>query len=339
MRSFVALVAVILLGLVAPSRAQDNQAPRVDHTTVGLFDSIPAQYRTSASNLRLLFVNRSVGKNIDFGLDCLSHPYGDAPNYCKRWQHSAPEFSSPESRWTGTYPRTRWHFGSWPGTTIPVEISCGGVSTAYWYEQLDCFIRHIDANPTAYDVATFQFSYLEVTDQSDIVDPARGFFGSNPPAGRKTVADLQALRSRHPNIRFVLMTTSLGRSIGTPPARDFNNALRTYAQTNGWPLFDFAAMISHSPTNGQPCYDNRDGVPYVMDGVLRENFPDDGVAVPAICQHYTGDVEGGHLITPGMIRAAKSWWILMARMSGWNPDGSAPVIPLAPRNLRIVGGV
>jgi hypothetical protein len=337
MRPLVALVVALLLCLGTTPRAQ-TQAPFVNHTTVGQFDAIPAQYLTAASNLRLLFVNRSVGKNVDFGLDCLSYTYENAPNYCTRWAHAAPEFSSPISRWTGTYPRSRWRYGSWPGTTIPVEISCGGVDTAYWYQQLDCFIRHIDANPTAYDVATFQFSYLEVTDQSDIADPVRGFFGSSPPAGRKTVADLDALRRRYPAVRFVLSTTSLGRSIGTVPARDFNAALRNYARTNGWALYDFADMTSYTPTDGAPCYDNRDGVPYIVDGVVRENFADDRVALPAICQHYTGDSEGGHLTTSGMIRAAKSWWILMARLAGWNSGGTSPSMPEAPRNLRVVGG-
>ena len=51
----------------------------------------------------------------------------------------------------------------------------------------------------------------------------------------------------------------------------------------------------------------------------------------------TGDVEGGHLIAPGIIRAAKSWWVLMARLAGWNPDGGGSSTPAAPRNLRVIG--
>ena len=95
-------------------------------------------------------------------------------------------------------------------------------------------------------------------------------------------------------------------------------------------------MTSYTPT-GEPCYDNRDGVPYILGGVVRENYPDDGLNMPAICQHYTGDVEGGHLISPGIIRAAKSWWILMARLAGWNPQGGGVSTPAAPRNLRVIG--
>jgi hypothetical protein len=337
MRPLCVLIATLVCGVVATgTRVQGQQAaPRVDHLNLELFEQIPAQYLTAASNLRLLFVNRSVGANINSGLNCLAQPYATAPSYCKQWQHAAPEFSVPENPWTGSFPRDRWQFGAWPGTGIPPEISCGGAETSYWYEQLNCFIRHIDANPAAYDVVAFQFSYLEVMEHSDITDPATGFFGSNPFPGKHTVADLAALRSRHPNIRFVLMTSSLARSIGTVQARDFNAGLRNYAQANGWPLYDFAAFISHSP-NGQPCFDNRDGVPYIINGQVRENYPNDGLDLPAICQHYTGEVDGGHLgPTAGMIRAGKAWWIMMARLAGWTPG--AVGTPTAPRNLRIVG--
>ena len=220
MRLFRVVVATIVcLGPVTAARAQ-GQAPVVNHLTVGMFDSIPEQYLRRRPSCECSSSTASVGKNVDMGPDRRRYPHDSAPNYCKRWQHSAPEFSVTPSPWTRTYSRTRWQFGAWPGTGIPPEISCGGVDTSDREQQLDCFIRHIDANPNGTDVAAFQFSYLEVTDQSDIADPVRGFFGTNPP-GAENHAHLVALRGRHPSIRFVLMTSSLGRSIGTPQARDF----------------------------------------------------------------------------------------------------------------------
>jgi hypothetical protein len=44
----------------------------VDSRSVALFDHIPEQYLTAASNTRMLFSDRSVGQNISEGLDCLT---------------------------------------------------------------------------------------------------------------------------------------------------------------------------------------------------------------------------------------------------------------------------
>jgi hypothetical protein len=52
-----------------------------------------------------------------------------------------------------------------------------------------------------------------------------------------------------------------------------------------------------------------------------ENHPDDGLSIPAICQEYTTEVEGGHLgaVSSGKIRVAKAFWVLMAQIAGWIP--------------------
>src|SRR5690606_2543925 len=67
-------------------------------------------------------------------------------------------------------------------------------------------------------------------------------------------------------------------------------------------------------------YDHRDGVTYNS-----ENNPDDGINIPAICQHYTSETEGGHLgsVSAGKIRVAKAIWVLMAQLAGWNPGGQS----------------
>ena len=85
------------------------------------------------------------------------------------------------------------------------------------------------------------------------------------------------------------------------------------------PLFDVADIESHDP-NGNPCYDNRDGVAY-NNGNTSENYPDDGLNIPAICPQYTTEVDGGHLgsVSDGKIRIAKAFWVLMAEIAGWNP--------------------
>ena len=38
-------------------------------------------------------------------------------------------------------------------------------------------------------------------------------------------------------------------------------------------------------------------------------------------EHYTTELDGGHLgsVSGGKIRAAKAFWIVMARLAGWTP--------------------
>lgn len=326
------LIPAIFLGLAVMLLPASVTAQTVDHRNLSDFESLtPAQIQ-AAQNLRLVFINRSVGHNISQGLDCLAVPYQSAPNYCKRWQHPAPEFSVSQSdiSWSGSYSRSRWAFGAWPGTGINPEIDCNS-SASYWYNQVQCFIDFVDAHAGAYDVMSFQFSYLEVTDNSDIAHPVTGFFGTNPPQGRKTIRDLEALRQRHPNVKFVLQTTSLARGIGNAVSRDFNAQMRTYAAQHNWPLLDIAAILSHD-ISGAPCYDNRDGIPYIVNGQVRENFPSDGFNYPAICQQYTSEVNGGHLGSPsaGLIRTAKAWWVLMAEIASGGSGGGGGDTPPPP---------
>jgi hypothetical protein len=115
--------------------------------------------------------------------------------------------------------------------------------------------------------------------------------------------------------------------------------MRQYARDNNKFLLDVADIESHDPW-GNPCYDNRDGVPYSV-GNASENYPDDGINSLAICQHYTRESDGGHLGNPdvGKIRIAKAFWVLMARIAGWNPGTSNTTMPARPANLRIIPGV
>ena len=94
--------------------------------------------------------------------------------------------------------------------------------------------------------------------------------------------------------------------------------MRQWTSDNDKILFDLADILSHSP-DGAPCYDNRDGVAYTINSNT-ENHPDDGLNTLAICQHYTSETEGGHLGSPsaGKIRVSKAYWVLMARIAGWD---------------------
>ncbi len=282
----------------------------VDHNSVALFESIPETYLEAAASLSMLFVDRSVGMNIDEGLDCLSYPSNlDAPNNCNRYEHVDPRYSVDPSELTwshpGGYDRSNWSFLGWSDTT------CDS-----WFKKIDCYLDYISPRMHNYDVLSFQFSYLAVDQTSSIMDEPGGYFWDNP--DRTDVFDQRAFEAQHPDKAFIYWTASLSRSIGTQVSEDFNAQMRQYAETNGIPLFDVADIESHDPA-GNPCYDNRDGVAY-DNGNGSENYPDDGINRPAICPQYTTEVDGGHLgsVSDGKIRVAKAFWVLMARIAGWD---------------------
>lgn len=307
------ILLLLLAGFVAPAPAQRIL---VDRHAVAQFARIPPPYAEAAARLRLLFMDRSVGGNIDQSLSCLAVLHADAPNFCRRYQHrdSAYAVDPSEVYWEGAWDRGRWRYEYWPE----------GCS-----EDADCFIGAVEPRIDSFDVVGFQHSYLAVMPGSRINDPVDGFFGSR---GDRGAASYAAFAARHPEKTVIWWTTSLARGIGSAESQQFNEDMRAYARAHDLVLFDVADILSHDPS-GAPCYDNRDGMAY-----LDEDHPDDGLDIPAICPQYTTETEGGHLgsISAGGIRVAKAFWVLMARIAGWDgttgvethdPDEAAPRAP------------
>lgn len=286
----------------------------VDHTSVALFDKIPDEYIIAASGLRMLFMDMSVGQNIHEALNCLSYPNPEAaPNFCFVTNHKGDAAFSADPallRWDrpGGYDRSNWQYQTYQD---------GGGGCGYWYEKLDCYIAMITPVMDEYDVLSYQITYNDVMARSNIVATPGGYFTDNP--DRSDVFDQADFEAAHPDKQFIYWTTSLARAIGTAESDAFNAQMRQYALENDQILFDVADILSHDP-DGNPCYDNRDGVPY-SDGNLSEDNPDDGTNYLAICPHYTTETEGGHLgsVSAGAIRVAKAFWVLMAQIAGWEP--------------------
>jgi hypothetical protein len=315
----------------------------VDHRSVDLFDQIPEEYLAAARNTPMLFSDRSVGWYTDLSLNCLTDglPPGD-PESSNDW-HLTPSgcrtdyYAKDRSTWlykTFTendflnnlvpqrilfdpdpvrYDRSNWTY----------EDDAGVWQTIIQQFVQDLVPRYVDSK----EILSFQFSYLNVTEDSTIDDAEAGFFIDHPHFGyypnreRWDISDLEELEAQYPDKVFVYWTTSLARSIGTLDSANFNDQMRQYAIAHNKILFDFADIEAYDD-NGNPCYDNRDGVEFcrVNDGIC-ENYPDDRLDIPAICQDYTAEIDGGHFnnLSAGKIRVAKAFWVLMARIAGWNP--------------------
>ncbi len=294
----------------------------VDHTSLPLFDQIPEQYLTAARNLHMYFSDRSVGLNIYESLSCLAaSSWASSSSDCRKDFN----FATPDEFDRKTYNQTDWNNG-----TVPELIQFTPDSNrynfsnweyefehgSYWYEiTRDFFTVKIPAKLPTNDVLSHQFSYLAVNTGSLIAHPTRGYFADT---SYYDIHEMEDLIADNPDKVFFLWTSSLARNIGTQESTAFNHAMRLYAIEHGMILFDAADILSHD-RNGQPCFDNRDGVEFRgTDG--SENYPDDGIALPAICNDYTTEYDNGHLgMGGGRVTMAKAFWILMARIAGWNP--------------------
>jgi hypothetical protein len=305
----------------------------IDHRAVALFESIPPEYLEKARNTKLIFSDRSVGANISQGLDCLAlgTSWGSVPANCRRGYVDKSGTTWTWKTFTSAdlanqqvpsdilydpdpviYDRSNWTF----------DIRMGE-----WDQLIADFVNQIvPQNLEKNEIFSFQFNYFSVAAGSDITDPETGFFIDQPHDGyypnreRWDISDLEDLEVQYPDKRFFYWTTSLARSVGSEESQIFNDQMRDYAAANGKVLYDFADIISHDPDNNQPCFDNRDGVEYCSQNGDCENHPDDGVEIPAICQDYTTEIDGGHLgsVASGKIRAAKAFWVMVAVMNGWD---------------------
>jgi len=338
------------IGLILTSRNQKAQrnttayaqkAPRViivDHNSIALFEQIPQEYIDVARNTHMVFSDRSVGQNINEALDCLTaSSWLSAPSRCR-----VDYYRKDGNTWySKTFGSTEYNSGTVPSrilfTPDPVKYSRASwtfVPKSDSWENLTAdFVRNIvptykDAN----DVISYQFSYLNITPDSNISDPVSGFFADQPHYGyyvnreRWDISDLEDIERNYPNKKFIYWTTSLARSIGTQQGDDFNNQMRSYARTHNKILFDFADIESHD-ANSNPCYDIRDGVQTCNGNTgVCEDYADDGQNLTAICRDYTTEKDGGHLgsVAGGEIRVAKAFWVLMAEIAGWDPGNSSP---------------
>ncbi|MDD2823087.1 MAG: cohesin domain-containing protein [Candidatus Daviesbacteria bacterium] len=108
---------------------------------------------------------------------------------------------------------------------------------------------------------------------------------------------MEALMAAYPTKKFIWWTMPIMTS-GDPSRDAFNNNLRTYAATHNIILFDLAAIESHDPAGNA-----------ITSGGLEAMYP-----------AYSSD--GGHLTAAGSQRVAQAFWVMMARISGW--DGVIP---------------
>ncbi|MBI3983850.1 hypothetical protein HY346_00970 [Candidatus Microgenomates bacterium] len=306
----------------------------VNHNSLSLFPQIPEQYLGPARAKRVLFMDQSVGLNLHGALNCLTKSsYSQAANVCRR-----DYIMNADGTWTAflrtdpntvhpyiqffpdpiKYTRANWKYyyhyqgGSWQDAA---KYFIKGLHNGIIQARMPITLEPVNLNVSDFDVLSFQFSYLHIAAGS-----TAGQFFTELPGEFDDAYDLEREMNEHflsEGKQFFYWTTSLGRSIGTAESESFNNTMRAWANLYQRPLLDFSDIEAFDKNSG-PCFDDRDGVLYSGTNGA-ENYPDDGLLIPAVCQEKTTEINGGHLVTAqGTVSAIKGFWIMMARLSGWN---------------------
>lgn len=299
------LSLVVGLGLltVAPTVRSQSSPIIVDHTNLVKIDQIPSTYIQAAQALRASTIGRSVGWNIDNGLNCLAQSYATAPSSCKSGL-------DPSLVWSGNYPRPNWTTWYWPGVGLPnpVPAPCANLSNGLWTTYQPVFICFGNERMTSYDVFSFQFDYL-TGGWSDSI----GNYFTQRAATNDDSYDFETWRSALASGKQAFMwTTSLMKKddcqgcTGTlQRLNDYNVAARPWAVNHNTPLLDMADIESHDLA-GNLCTFN---------------------GYPRICDAYTPEASGGHLSATGQTLAATAYWNMLARLVGWPGPTGGDVTP------------
>jgi hypothetical protein len=147
--------------------------------------------------------------------------------------------------------------------------------------------------PNSYEFVAFKFGYVDGVTGSNI---HLKFFDNELDDNFPSIEDLEALEAAHPERTIIYWTMGLARVIGTEEAQSFNQQMRAYAIANDKVLMDIGDILSHDPNGALCTYDGYE----------------------ALCADYTREEVGGHLNARGMQRMAKAYWVLMAKLAGWD---------------------
>ncbi len=284
----------------------------VDHTSLALFGQLPPSAIESAKRLRSLFLHASVGGTILTALRCLA---GEMDNraYCAAL--SDPRYDYQNWVWQ---PHAS---GGCEGKLQDLVDAVAAQPDFDVYHQKYCYFEGLDAigccgnidaclqacpgqpDPTACEQRCEQTFQTKLDDFVDLY-----------------VSTMNQLEADHPDKRFVWWT--IPYAIGDERcAHEFNQRLRQYANEHEKALFDIGDIEAHDHLDRLVTTGGHESVHPYYCGEFKSN------AQAASCHpDFPYDViwDSDDLIEPecgegGNIRLAKAYWVLMARLAGWQP--------------------
>ncbi len=285
----------------------------IDHTSLPLFDQIPDLYVQSASQLKSLFIHASVGGTIQTGMRCLAGEL-DTRAYCAA-------ISDP-----------KYDYGNWTWQAHN-QGGCEG--------KLQDLVQAAAAQPD-FDVYQQKFCYFEgldaigcCTNFDSCVEPCPGQADPGAcvqaceQAFQESLQDfldlytgtMEQLEASYPGKRFVWWT--IPYVIGDEKcAHEFNQRLRQYANEHQKALMDIGDIEAHDHLGNLVTTGGHESAHPYYCGEFKSNQ-----AAQSCHPDFPYDVnwDQDDAIEPecgdgGNIRLAKAWWVMMARLAGWQPE-------------------
>jgi hypothetical protein len=264
------LALIAVFACVRPSVAQT-----IDHTTLPQFNLLTDDEIGRAAELRVSFVDRSVGANTMQGIVTLAH--------------ADPRFNAD-----------RIEFRGWPKVMPPPNPTCingNGGWNGMWTGYGKCATQHWDANPGAYDAVTWWFDYLSGVSRNPLVK----YFTPTTNAFTFDASDYLAWRAANPTLKTFAWTTSLPYAdtpVGLLAVLDaFNVQMRASAPVTGEVLLDAADILTHDAA-GVNCTHPASGKPRICQAWASDWAQG-----------------GGHLTAAGQARMARAVWLTLVAIN------------------------
>jgi hypothetical protein len=244
--------------------------------------AVPDSVITQVKALDVYFEHASVGNNVQSGLATLAAQPGS--RYTYSGSHFEPDRQPSGAELTAI---ANW-FDTHNGFVDFMRGNPGFDSKLNWFESdMQATVGGGPADAFAHhaDVVMFKFCWI---DDAYISGSAADEFDNV-----RTV--MERLEAQFPRTRFVWWTMPLFES-GNAVRIDYNTRVRDYCAANNKLLIDIADIECHNSSG---------------------NRVTDGSGNDIIWSDYTYD--GGHLTALGEERLANAFWVMLARIAGWNP--------------------
>lgn len=284
----------------------------IDHTSLALFDQIPDTYIESARQLRSLFLHASVGGTIQDGLRCLASEL-DNRTYCAAL--SDPKYDYQSWVWQ---PHNQ---GGCEGKLQDLVEALASQPDFDIYHQKYCYFEGLDSIGCCTNIDTCLEGCAGQPDPPACEQGCEQAFQES----LQTFLDLYTstmnqLEADYPGKQLVWWTIPYAIS-DERCAHEFNQRLRQYANDNQKILYDIGDIEAHDHLDQLVTISGHESVHPYYCGEFKSNqeaqschpdFP------------YDVNWDPDDQIEPecgegGKIRLAKAFWVLMARLAGWQP--------------------
>jgi hypothetical protein len=261
--------------------APASEALIIDHTSVAAFDRIPKKFLDKAKESTLYYIHLSHGKQILTGLEALQQAY---PAY-----RVAIQFSSVPGLPSKQTP---------PALRIYHE-NLG--QDSFWSTESGMNRTRNAARMNLFHAFLFSWCGEMSTHNTDLV--------------QQYLVNIDKLESEFKNIKFIYMTGHVDGGSNTLERN--NQKIRDYVRKHGKVLFDFADIESYDPTGKHYSSTGRVNGECTWCPDWCADHPSDCTDIPESCGH-SSRADGSPYMAYVCKLKAKAFWVMMARLAGWD---------------------